>query len=586
MTFNFGGGSTAPATGLNMNAAATTTSQPTGFSFGTATKQPAGVTFGASSSAPTAAVAPLPAATKAPAVSFGAPASSATGLTLNFGTTATTCAPPAFGAAATSAAAPAFGGFGAPASSANTFGAPASSATGFGAPASSATGFGAPAFGTAASTAATGFASGFGFGTTTTISQAPAQGLNLGATTTTGTPAFGSVGGLGGLGGTTTTAAGLGGAPALAGLGGTAAKQGQAQTHQEGKSEGKAVKESMIPTELGSTVEELKKIMKEEKSVSSDISHVSAKPYNKIKDETEALSQLVSVLAIGVQKNRTALDRLKADTAQELVNVETAQRTKETPPAMQYENVAPLDFFNRLVGQFEFEMTNYRKQIEQTELHLQAMGNADGIRSQDLTLALQKLHEAFTDLAAKYGGIHHQVAKQKEHYLNIHRHLHGTNTSIFERKSSVGVRSSPALPRLVGPSPFTGPQDPLAQARAHLLNHSQQPTQPQTGPPTLGLSSMGTNPAFKQPTATGFGSGPAGFGSGTPGFGANTSGFGANTTGFGASTSGFGANTSGFGGGTSTPAFGGGFVSPTPAFGSTNSSVFGSPTTGNKRGKH
>ena len=106
-----------------------------------------------------------------------------------------------------------------------------------------------------------------------------------------------------------------------------------ANGQEAGKVDGN--KESMIPAELGATVEELKKMVKEEKGVSSDISHVSAKAYNKIKEETEALAQLVNVLATGVQKNRAALDRLKIDTAQELVNVEIGQRTKETPPAMQ-----------------------------------------------------------------------------------------------------------------------------------------------------------------------------------------------------------------------------------------------------------
>ena len=108
-----------------------------------------------------------------------------------------------------------------------------------------------------------------------------------------------------------------------------------ANGQEAGKVDGKSAKESMIPAELGATVEELKKMVKEEKGVSSDISHVSAKAYNKIKEETEALAQLVNVLATGVQKNRAALDRLKIDTAQELVNVEIGQRTKETPPAMQ-----------------------------------------------------------------------------------------------------------------------------------------------------------------------------------------------------------------------------------------------------------
>ena len=44
---------------------------------------------------------------------------------------------------------------------------------------------------------------------------------------------------------------------------------------------------------------------------------------------------IVSVLATGIQKNRVSLDKLKLDSAQELINVEIAQRTKDTPPSMQ-----------------------------------------------------------------------------------------------------------------------------------------------------------------------------------------------------------------------------------------------------------
>jgi hypothetical protein len=50
---------------------------------------------------------------------------------------------------------------------------------------------------------------------------------------------------------------------------------------------------------------------------------------------TSDILLLVSVLASGIQKNRVALDRLKLDSAQELLHVEVAQRTKDTPPSMQ-----------------------------------------------------------------------------------------------------------------------------------------------------------------------------------------------------------------------------------------------------------
>ena len=38
-----------------------------------------------------------------------------------------------------------------------------------------------------------------------------------------------------------------------------------------------------------------------------------------------------------------------------------------------YDNVAPLDYFSRLVAQFEQSMLEYRQAIQSAELHLQAV---------------------------------------------------------------------------------------------------------------------------------------------------------------------------------------------------------------------
>ena len=39
--------------------------------------------------------------------------------------------------------------------------------------------------------------------------------------------------------------------------------------------------------------------------------------------------------------------------------------------SLRYENVAPMDYFANLVSSFELQMADYRKQIDQTERHLQ-----------------------------------------------------------------------------------------------------------------------------------------------------------------------------------------------------------------------
>merc|ERR1719318_1674996 len=282
----------------------------------------------------------------------------------------------------------------------------------------------------------------------------------------------------------------------------------------------------MIPQELFNTVEDLKKMIKEEKAISSEVSHTSDKQLKKVKEETEALSQLVSGLATGVQNNRAKLEQLKMLSGQELVNVEIAVRTRETPPSMQYENVAPMEYFSRLVSQFEQSMVEYRQGILSAEQHLQAVPTA--------------------------------LTQQKCEYLSLSRQLSSSssNTHLLSKtKPNVTLPAS-----LKGPSPFNSPADPLTQARQTQLHRSQAPGQPQCGqgPPTQTLG---------QQTGT-WGAQPA------PAFGANTSAFGANTSTFG--TSGFGANTSAFGASTT------GFGANTSGFGASSTGI----TSGTKRGKH
>jgi len=533
----------------------------------------------------TPATAPVQ-STAAPAFSFGAPPAKAAA-PLAFGAAATTsaAAPPAFGAASTTSAAPAFGGFGAAATSAAAptlgFGAAAASTAptlGFGAATTSAApalgGFGAAtsaptlSFGAAAATSAPtlgGFGApsatstpafgGFGSSTTATASAAPTLGGFGAATSTAASAAPASVG----LGGSTSVPGGLGGSAPGAAVG-----QGASGAAQD---PGKVGKESSVPQVLATTIDELKAFIKEEKDVSSEVSHLSDKQFKRIKSDTEGLSQLVSVLATGVQQSKARLDRLKMETGQELVNAEIAVRTRDTPTSMQYENTAPTEYFQRLISQFEGQMQSYRKQIEQTEQHLQVLGSGSAVTSEDIVAAVQKLHAAFTDLAAKYQGLHQALAAQKASYRQLHRSLHGT-APVFETKEGPRkpAQATP-LPSLSGPSPFSAPTDPLVQARNSLLSRSQ------AGPPTMPLGTAA-------PTAT-FGSLGTSLGASasTPAFGAGNSTFGtgggfvnpSNTT-FGvgnSSTGGFGSNTT----------FGGGF-------GATSTFGAASPIAGNKRNKH
>ena len=196
----------------------------------------------------------------------------------------------------TSTAAPAFGGFGlGSTAAATTSAAPAPAFGGFGAPAATASvaptlgGFGAPATTSAAPPS-------FGFATAaSSAAAAPPSFGGFGATTST----------------TTATVSGLGGNTNAGGLLGSQA--GKPASSEENKTDGSGSKESPIPAELNTTVEAFKNFIKEEKSVSSEISHNTDKQMKQVKEDTEGLSHLVSSLSSTLQSNRSVSQSVRME---------------------------------------------------------------------------------------------------------------------------------------------------------------------------------------------------------------------------------------------------------------------------------
>ena len=131
---------------------------------------------------------------------------------------------------------------------------------------------------------------------------------------------------------------GLGGT-AFAGFGNTAigtgsgaipvTTTGQAQAGMDGNKGtagvGGGLKETNIPKELMEDIDNFKRFVKEEKSVSSDIAHVSPKAHQKLKTEIKALNTIVKELASGVSKQKIQVEKLKKESALEMQNVEIAQ---------------------------------------------------------------------------------------------------------------------------------------------------------------------------------------------------------------------------------------------------------------------
>ncbi|KAK3731895.1 hypothetical protein RRG08_043230 [Elysia crispata] len=429
--------------------------------------------FGGFGTTTTAASSPFsfnPQKTTAPSLNL----TSNTGSGFNFGANKTTASTGLLATPATTSTA-GFGGFG-----------------GFGStqPTSSATsGFTFGQTGAAGSTASTGLG-GFTFGKPTTTTSAPTIGGF--ATSSTGTGL-----GTGGLfGNTSTSLSGASGGSIFAsvpasstastGLGGldpnTALKQGAGGTSTTA-SDGKTLKESILPPELVATVDSLQKYVKEEKSVREDIARMSSKPMFKVQEDVTALRQLLSVVATGLQRNACSVEKLKLEMTQKLKNAEMAQRTKDIPAGLQYENTAPTEYFHHLVEEFEERMVTYRQQIETLDNHLAALHQPSPHSPAEVLALMKKLHETFISLAAQLQQVHEAVKAQKDQFLTYRRVFHGDTKNIFQRAGPPPkVPKKIQLSDLAGPNPFPGMSN-AAQAMAMVHIRAQQPQ----GPPVTGL---------------------------------------------------------------------------------------------------
>nr|CAD7454003.1 unnamed protein product [Timema tahoe] len=494
----FGAPASTVSTGLSFGAPASTASTAlsfgpalsTGLSFGTpastgltfGTPAFTGLAFGAPSSiastvlpfgAPTSTGLSFgaPASTTSSGLSFGAPSVSttstglfgaptstvSTGLSFGIGQT-----PGLFGAqtstvsTATSSTGLGGGLFSAPTTSSQpAF--PGSTGLTFGAPASTETSFSLGAL-SAASTAPTNTTNAQGLGAkplgSLSFGLTPATS---GATTSTGLSLGG--GSLFGVKTAATTAA-----ISSVGLGGVDTSQGKPGLGPK-KQEIKAVKENLIPNEIIQTIDAFKSFVKSQKNLSSEISRGSVKPLLKVEEDTASLKNLLSSLSAELVKNKLQADKLKAEIAKCLQNAEMAQRTHETPTALQFQNTAPLQFFTELAAKFDKDMETLRMEIENAEKHINSLSHARAITPQEiespllvteLTAAMRMLHDTFVALAGRLQTVHNAVEVQKERFLDLRRYFLKDTSDVFGSQTKPSVEKVRPPPGVTpGPSPFS-----------------------------------------------------------------------------------------------------------------------------------
>ncbi|XP_032833011.1 nucleoporin p58/p45 isoform X3 [Petromyzon marinus] len=419
-------------------------------------------------------------------------------------------------------------------------------------------------------------------------------GSGLVGVTGTGLGGIGSgLGGIGaGLGGMGTALGGMAAAgtnvPVSKGLGGvdftsSSDKKDDRLSAGGGPGDSKTLKSQVLPPEICKDVENFQKFVKDQRQVQEEIGRSSSKVMLRVQEETKALRQMLSLVAAGLQRSTLAVDKLRAEAAQELKNVEIAVRTRETPDGLQHENTAPTEYFRRLAEQFEVQMQLYRRQIEEMENHITSQATSAHMTPQDLSLAMQRLYETFIALAAHLQTVHETVKRQKEQYLSFRKTYHGDDTDVFEahRTASKRVRDGlvPGPGLTTGPAPFGSLPNAAAVAMAATLTQQQQQQQHQH----LGTAAAAAAAGFyRSQGSLGLGIAPS-LGTGLSGGLASSLGGFAGTAG-GSSTSGFSFSNPGL-----NPSAGLTFgVSSTPGLGLANVSQplqLKKPPPGNKRGK-
>ncbi|XP_029167516.1 probable nucleoporin Nup58 isoform X3 [Nylanderia fulva] len=247
----------------------------------------------------------------------------------------------------------------------------------------------------------------------------------------------------------------------------------------QGNSSSTAAKENLLPNELMETIAKFKEFVKIQKGLSSDIARGSARPLTRCAEDTASLMEILSTLSGSVQRDRSSADKLKQDTAKALQSSEIAQRTHDTPPGLQYENNAPLHFFMELAESFEHDLMLFRSQIETTEKHIQAMMAPRTLTPQELTMAMNKLHESLVAVAGRLQSVHAKVQQQKEQYLNFRKYVLKDNTNVFDSIKTDGKSSCSSIGRITsGPTPF-GPvwesSTPVSSATNIAIGSSMKP---------------------------------------------------------------------------------------------------------------
>ncbi|KAL7037260.1 hypothetical protein ACKWTF_009140 [Chironomus riparius] len=253
----------------------------------------------------------------------------------------------------------------------------------------------------------------------------------------------------------------------------------QQKVLSEGKVE--VAKETHVPSQIVQSIEEFKTYVKNQKTISSEIARSSDRKLKTVTDEIQRMNCVLQETSNNIDNNNSALRHLRNETAKIIENADMAQRTHETPVALQFENVMPQIYFKDLIQKYETDLLNLKQQVELTEKHLQSLANPQMFSAEDLKKGLQQLHESFIALAGRLQEAHSKVETQKTKYLELRKVMLRDTTNVFEEKESTSGNKDSRIQ--YGPNAFS--QDTTQPGYLNLSFQKAQ--QQQTAPGNFSL---------------------------------------------------------------------------------------------------
>ncbi|KAL5470710.1 hypothetical protein EMCRGX_G028715 [Ephydatia muelleri] len=273
----------------------------------------------------------------------------------------------------------------------------------------------------------------------------------------------------------------------------------------------KSVYEEPLADVLQQLVAEFAKFMKQQRDVGDEINRHNDSAIKKVRQEIDTHCQNLAAISAKIQDEAQMIGFLKQQTSEELKNSEVAQRTRDMPSSLQYDNTAPDEYFRRMIAKFEEKMELFSNQIDELQSHLNVGGGAS-LTPQNLIDILQLQYKPFLVLASQLQTLHEQVESLKEQYLTYRYVFLQDTTDVFDERRKRTKLESASQQVKRGPPPFSSV---MGQATAALAAAtSQDSTQDRTSgnPGNFQLSSLTSFPVSLGQNTLGFGGLPLGGG--------------------------------------------------------------------------